>query len=218
MVASAPKPESPSLSDLSISDLTHRLSPITHYPGTPPSVFTNWATTFRSQTQATFKPRSVDQVRWIVELARRQGKELRAAGAGHSPSDIVCTGGFVMDLRGLDKLLEVSCFSRISPNFFQSARSSRYLQIVYSYRLLTLLIARPMRKRILSMPKEVLFLRISILNSQKLTSRSPPLARFQIKLSPVPSRLLLTVLVSLSDHYQPLLPSSTLSSLFPTPR
>jgi len=147
MVAAAPKPESPSLSDLSISDLTQRLSPITHYPGTPPSVFTNWATTFRSQTQATFKPRSVDQVRWIVELARREGKELRAAGAGHSPSDIVCTGGFVMDLRGLDQLLEVSCFSRTSSTFSQSARSRRLLEIAFIYRVLTPPTSRLIRKR-----------------------------------------------------------------------
>ncbi|GAA5966192.1 hypothetical protein JCM3765_006081 [Sporobolomyces pararoseus] len=107
MVAAGVVPPSPPLSDLSDSDLIQLLSPITFHPGTVPSVFTNWATTFRSQTQATFTPRSVDQVRWIVELARRLGKELRAAGAGHSPSDIVCTGGYVIDLKGVNQLIEV---------------------------------------------------------------------------------------------------------------
>ncbi|GAA5889432.1 hypothetical protein JCM16303_005561 [Sporobolomyces ruberrimus] len=107
MVAAGAIPDSTPLADLSVSDLVDRLTPITHLPGTTPSVFTNWATTFRSQTQATFKPRSVDQVRWIVELARREGKELRAAGAGHSPSDIVCTGGYVMDLKGLDRVITI---------------------------------------------------------------------------------------------------------------
>ncbi|GAA5911912.1 D-arabinono-1,4-lactone oxidase [Sporobolomyces salmoneus] len=107
MVAAGTVPPSPPLSSLSDSDLSSLLSPITHHPGSVSSVFQNWATTFRSQTQATFTPRSVDQVRWIVELARRLGKELRAAGAGHSPSDIVCTGGYVIDLKGLDRVIQI---------------------------------------------------------------------------------------------------------------
>ncbi|GAA5864831.1 hypothetical protein JCM1840_004919 [Sporobolomyces johnsonii] len=102
-----PPPSSPPLSHLSTSDLRHKLAPITLVPGTSASVFTNWATTFRSQTEATFRPTDVEQVRWVVELARREAKELRAAGAGHSPSDIVCTGGYVVDLRGVDRVLDV---------------------------------------------------------------------------------------------------------------
>ncbi|GAA5940740.1 hypothetical protein JCM1841_000345 [Sporobolomyces salmonicolor] len=102
-----PPPSSPPLSHLSTSDLRHRLAPITLAPGTAASVFTNWATTFRSQTEATFRPTEVEQVRWVVELARREARELRAAGAGHSPSDIVCTGGYVVDLRGVDRVLDI---------------------------------------------------------------------------------------------------------------
>lgn len=132
MVAAGVIPPSPPLSDLSDSDLIQLLDPITFHPGTVPSVFTNWATTFRSQTQATFTPRSVDQVRWIVELARRLGKELRAAGAGHSPSDIVCTAGYVIDLKGVNQLIEVSFrFKLVFERSFEIATSFRETDLCF---------------------------------------------------------------------------------------
>jgi L-gulonolactone oxidase len=97
---------SPPSSPLDNLDLAELLRPVTLTQG-PALTFRNWATTFRSITAATFRPETVEQVRWVVELARREGKELRAAGAGHSPSDIVCTEGYIVDLKGLNKVLEV---------------------------------------------------------------------------------------------------------------
>ncbi|GJN93721.1 hypothetical protein Rhopal_006778-T1 [Rhodotorula paludigena] len=91
---------------MSTAELRRSLAPCTILAGSA-LTFTNWATTFRSQTSAVFRPTTVEQVRWAVELARREGRELRAAGAGHSPSDIVCTGGYLLDLKGLNKVLDV---------------------------------------------------------------------------------------------------------------
>lgn len=54
----------------------------------------------------------------VVELARREKKELRASGSGHSPSDLVCTDGFVVNMDGLDRLLEVSRRTRCLLIFF----------------------------------------------------------------------------------------------------
>ncbi|GAA5863346.1 hypothetical protein JCM8547_006954 [Rhodosporidiobolus lusitaniae] len=105
-MAPLPPPPSPPLSRFSSADLHSLLAPYTVTAG-PQLTFTNWATTFRSTTSAVFKPQTVEQVRWVVELARREGKELRAFGAGHSPSDIVCTEGYVVDLKGLNRVLEV---------------------------------------------------------------------------------------------------------------
>ncbi|KPV72092.1 uncharacterized protein RHOBADRAFT_47275 [Rhodotorula graminis WP1] len=105
-MAPLPPPDAPSLAALSTAELRSLLAPCTTLAG-PGLVFRNWATTFRSLVTARFKPTTVDQVRWAVELARREGRELRAAGAGHSPSDIVCTGGYLLDLRSLDKVLDV---------------------------------------------------------------------------------------------------------------
>ncbi|GAA6055811.1 hypothetical protein JCM3770_004771 [Rhodotorula araucariae] len=105
-MAPLPVPEAPPLAHLSAADLHRLLAPCTTAAGRP-LIFTNWATTFRSQTTAVFRPTTVEQVRWAVELARREGRELRAAGAGHSPSDIVCTDGYLVDLKGLSKVLDV---------------------------------------------------------------------------------------------------------------
>ncbi|GAA6062185.1 hypothetical protein JCM10212_001349 [Sporobolomyces blumeae] len=107
MVCSVAIPPAPPLAHVPTSELATSLASITHDRTSPRSVFTNWATTFKSQTDKTFAPTTVDEVRRVVELARRRGKELRACGAGHSPSDIVCTGGYMVDVRGLNKLLAV---------------------------------------------------------------------------------------------------------------
>jgi FAD/FMN-containing dehydrogenase len=54
-----------------------------------------------------YKPTTIQEVRMVVELARREGKELKAVGKGHSPSDITCTGDFIVDLKGIGRVLEV---------------------------------------------------------------------------------------------------------------
>lgn len=43
----------------------------------------------------------------IVELARREGTSVRCAGAGHSPSDLACTQGYMIRTDKLDALVEV---------------------------------------------------------------------------------------------------------------
>ncbi|GAA5962270.1 hypothetical protein JCM8115_004274 [Rhodotorula mucilaginosa] len=99
-------PASEPLDHLSVGDLEQLLDPVTTKSGKA-LTFRNWATTFRSDATAVFRPTSVQQVRYAVELARRQKRTIRAAGAGHSPSDIVCTGGYILDLKGLDKVIAV---------------------------------------------------------------------------------------------------------------
>lgn len=101
------KPSSPSLAHLSVIDLHAQLAPIAFSKGRK-AIFTNWASTFSSQTTATFRPRNVEEVRMVVELARREGKELRASGSGHSPSDLVCTDGYIINVDAMDQLLDVS--------------------------------------------------------------------------------------------------------------
>lgn len=47
------------------------------------------------------------QLPYIFELARRERTTVRAAGAGHSPSDLACTNGFMVRTDKLDRVLEV---------------------------------------------------------------------------------------------------------------
>lgn len=112
MASSSIVPESllpsESLAGLSTDRLHALLRPVSSPMGSRGSIFTNWATTYACQTRAIFKPTTVEQVRMVVELARREGRGLRAAGSGHSPSDLVCTRDYIINLDGMQKILEVS--------------------------------------------------------------------------------------------------------------
>ncbi|KAK4049968.1 D-arabinono-1,4-lactone oxidase [Microbotryomycetes sp. JL201] len=72
-----------------------------------PSKFTNWATTFTCRPNSVLQPNTVEDVRLIVEYARRTGQTLRSAGSGHSPSDLVCTDGIVLNLDKLNSVIEI---------------------------------------------------------------------------------------------------------------
>lgn len=108
--------ESPSLRHLSTRELLDSLQSYTRGNDTTP--FTNWATTFRAQPQRVWYPTSVEGVRRIVELARRERVELRAVGSGHSPSDLCCTQGYMIDLKYMDKVIQVSPQGQIHFSFF----------------------------------------------------------------------------------------------------
>ncbi|SCV73241.1 BQ2448_7166 [Microbotryum intermedium] len=103
----APSADGSSLAHLTTSELIKLVALIRSLRSSSQSVFTNWATTYSCQTTSLFRPTNVDEVRYVVELARREGVELRASGSGHSPSDLVCTEGYIIDVDHLDKVLEV---------------------------------------------------------------------------------------------------------------
>ncbi|RUS20932.1 D-arabinono-1,4-lactone oxidase-domain-containing protein [Endogone sp. FLAS-F59071] len=70
-------------------------------------VFQNWAKTFSCTPELYFEPTSEEQIVKILELAQRTGKLVKAVGAGHSPSDLACTNGFMVKLDRLNQLLAV---------------------------------------------------------------------------------------------------------------
>jgi L-gulonolactone oxidase len=98
-----PLPPSASLTALSTPELHAAVLPIS----SGPTLFKNWATTFQSLSTSTFNAKTVEDVRMVVELARREGKGLRMKGSGHSPSDLVCTDGYLLGINGLSHLLAV---------------------------------------------------------------------------------------------------------------
>ncbi|EJT97178.1 gulonolactone oxidase Lgo1 [Dacryopinax primogenitus] len=86
-------------------DTLHRslLPPFRKYRKT--AWFQNWAETFRCTPQAVFAPRDFDQCKSILELAKREGKRLRAMGARHSPSDLWCTNEWMIRMDRIDRLI-----------------------------------------------------------------------------------------------------------------
>ncbi|KIJ34550.1 hypothetical protein M422DRAFT_233443 [Sphaerobolus stellatus SS14] len=83
------------------------LAPITVPPTSPRAIFTNWGLAFRCRPLSVFEPETENQCRTVIELARREGVTLRAGAVGHSPSDLACTGGFMIRTDKMNKLLHV---------------------------------------------------------------------------------------------------------------
>lgn len=94
------------LQELSLERLRAVVEPLRDHKAPP---FQNWARSVKCHPRAVYKPETEEQIRHLVELARREGTELRAYGAGHSPSDLVCTDGYLLSLDNMQKLLNVSC-------------------------------------------------------------------------------------------------------------
>nr|AGQ16462.1 gulonolactone oxidase [Fluvitrygon signifer] len=69
--------------------------------------FWNWAETYACQPELYFEPSSVEEVRQILELAKKRSKRVKIVGCGHSPSDIVCTDGYLIRLNHLNKMQKV---------------------------------------------------------------------------------------------------------------
>jgi L-gulonolactone oxidase len=68
--------------------------------------WTNWARTQRCVPIALERPKSRREVAAAVERAAEAGREVRVAGAGHSFSPAALSGGTLLDLSRLDRVLD----------------------------------------------------------------------------------------------------------------
>ncbi|KAJ7796251.1 L-gulonolactone D-arabinono-1,4-lactone oxidase [Mycena olivaceomarginata] len=91
------------------------LTAITIPSSSPRARFVNWGLSYECQPLAIFEPEDERQCELVLEYARREGRVLRAVGVGHSPSDLACTGDFMLRMTKMNKLLE-SSFRRASPS------------------------------------------------------------------------------------------------------
>ncbi|KAM9063713.1 L-gulonolactone oxidase [Sarcophilus harrisii] len=69
--------------------------------------FQNWAKTYGCSPEMYFQPTCVEEVRQVLDLARKQNKRVKAVGGGHSPSDIACTDGFMIHMGKMNRILKV---------------------------------------------------------------------------------------------------------------
>ena len=94
-------------SDISLDELYRLLKPVAVDGSSSGAVFQNWGRTFRCRPSSVFRPSSEHQLELIVELARREKQTVRAVGIGHSPSDLACTSGYMIQMHRLDEIIEV---------------------------------------------------------------------------------------------------------------
>ncbi|KAI9057550.1 L-gulonolactone/D-arabinono-1,4-lactone oxidase [Trametes sanguinea] len=98
--------------DIPLHTLHQLLAPITIRREHPKASFTNWGLSYTCRPLSVFVPESEYQCRLILELARREGKTVRTAGVGHSPSDLACTTEYMLRTEKLNKVLEVNAEKR----------------------------------------------------------------------------------------------------------
>ncbi|KAF9463312.1 D-arabinono-1,4-lactone oxidase-domain-containing protein [Collybia nuda] len=95
-------------SDIPLQNLYELLQPITVPSSSTRASFSNWGHTFHCTPLAIFEPENEYQCELVLELARREGKVLRAVGVGHSPSDLACTNDFMLRTVKMNRVVEVN--------------------------------------------------------------------------------------------------------------
>ncbi|CAK5281917.1 unnamed protein product [Mycena citricolor] len=91
----------------SMDDENDELARITVPSSSPSATYTNWGLAFACRPLAIFEPETEEHCQLVLQLAKREGRVLRAVGVGHSPSDLACTGDFMLRMTKMNKLLEV---------------------------------------------------------------------------------------------------------------
>ncbi|CAN3374661.1 hypothetical protein DIURU_000057 [Diutina rugosa] len=71
-------------------------------------IHSTWAGTYRCRPQAYFQPRTLEEIRTLVNEARRQGKTIMTVGSGHSPSDLTMTNEWMCNLDKFNKLVSTT--------------------------------------------------------------------------------------------------------------
>ncbi|CAK7907762.1 D-arabinono-1,4-lactone oxidase [[Candida] anglica] len=90
-----------------ISEVPESLKPIL----TSKVFHSTWAGTFTCQPQAIFQPTNVDEIKLLVDEARKRGKTIMTVGSGHSPSDLTMTKEWLCNLDKFNKVLKQEEFS-----------------------------------------------------------------------------------------------------------
>lgn len=103
MPAAIPPPPS----HVSLPGLYQLLRPIAVDRSSSAAVFENCGRTFRCTPSSVFRPETEYQIQLILELALREHQIVRAVGVGHSPSDLACTSGYMIQMDRLNKIIEV---------------------------------------------------------------------------------------------------------------
>lgn len=100
------------LSAIPLHTLYALLEPVTVPQHHPRATFINWGLSYVCRPLAVFEPETEYQCELIFELARREGKTVRATGVGHSPSDLACTSGYMLRTEKLSEIIEVNTEKR----------------------------------------------------------------------------------------------------------
>jgi L-gulonolactone oxidase len=127
-------PAPPILSSIPSHTLYDLVQPFLIHPSSQRSIFTNWGQTYSCSPLAVFEPHSEAQCELVLELARREGRSVRAVGVGHSPSDLACTSEYMLRTDKLNRVLKVCVIVLQTPTQLISLSYSYVTQVDYEKR------------------------------------------------------------------------------------
>src|SRR6266404_1105015 len=123
-------------SDLPLDELYTLLNPVSVDRSSSAAVFRNWGRTFTCTPASLFRPDTERHLELIVELARREEQTVRAVGVGHSPSDLACTSGYMVQMSRFDKIIEVRLHYLLCRcNWWHPSSLSQVLRCLFARRL-----------------------------------------------------------------------------------
>lgn len=94
----------PAITQLSWDEETQIHTP---FRATTTHIHRTWAKTFQCRPELYLQPESLKELQLIVKLASLNRKKLITVGSGHSPSDLTCTHGWMLNLDNFAKPLAV---------------------------------------------------------------------------------------------------------------
>src|SRR3981189_546700 len=66
-----------------------------------------WARTFHCSPELYIQPESLEEVEKLVNLARKCRRRIATVGCGHSPSSLICTSNWLVNLDNFNRVLSV---------------------------------------------------------------------------------------------------------------
>ncbi|CAG8754777.1 41376_t:CDS:10, partial [Gigaspora margarita] len=67
----------------------------------------NWAKTAYNTSELYFEPESEDDIKKIIELAKRNKKNIKVIGMVHSPSDLPFSDGYIISMNKLNRIIKI---------------------------------------------------------------------------------------------------------------
>ncbi|KAF4304275.1 putative d-arabinono- -lactone oxidase protein [Botryosphaeria dothidea] len=90
-----------------VGDELSKLDPAVPFRASKAHTHHTWARTFHSYPELYIRPESLAEIQKAVVLARRCRRRIVLVGCGHSPSDLTCTSGWMMNLDKFNRVLRV---------------------------------------------------------------------------------------------------------------
>ncbi|KAJ1660107.1 D-arabinono-1,4-lactone oxidase [Dispira simplex] len=69
--------------------------------------YSNWAKTFTCRPEGYYEPKTEKDIEGIIHKARQEKRTVKVFGAGHSPSDLPCGEGYMLNMDKMNRVLEV---------------------------------------------------------------------------------------------------------------